>query len=167
MKMKKAAILTFLAVLPLFGQQAVSKTSAASPNSIERCPPPPAVVAMFLGFTEGQVQQFGVLLNQFQANVGSLQEQVAARQQQLNMLLSQPDPDPTTVGTLVLQVHQLQQQLAALIRNFQSVFAELLTPDQSQKIEQLTIASQLQPAVGAFVALHLVPPPPSLPCQKQ
>jgi Spy/CpxP family protein refolding chaperone len=164
--MKKTAVLTFLTVLLLFTQQAASQTVAA-PSSTEQCPPPPAVVATFLGFTDEQAEQFGILLNQFQTNLRSLQEQIAPRQQQLDALLSQPTPDPATVGALVLQLHALQKQVQQAVQTFQNAFAGLLAPEQKQKIEAVTLASQLQPAVGAFVALHLVPPSPSLPCRKQ
>lgn len=164
--MKKTTVLTLLTVLLLFTHQAASQMVAAAPGSIQ-CPPPPVLVATFLGFTDGQAEQFGILLNQFQNDLRSLQEQIAPRQQQLNVLLSQPDPDPATVGALVLQLHALQHQMEQIIQSFQNTFAALLTQEQKQKIEAVTLASQLEPAVGAFVALHLVPSSPSLPCQKQ
>lgn len=165
--MKRLAAIIILATLPFVTPPLMAKTLVASPNSAEQCPPPSAVVATFLGFTEGQTEQFGILLNQFQTSLRALQEQTATLQQQLNILLSQPNPDPALVGRLVLQIHALQQHAAQVVQSFQSAFAGLLTPEQKQKIEEVTLASQLQPVVGAFVALYLVPPPPSLPCQKQ
>lgn len=165
--MKKTAILTLLLVLTLFASSAQSETIPQSTSSTDQYPPPPAVVAAFLGFSPAQIEQFGTLLTQFQTNVHSLQEQIAPRQQQLDALLSQPSPNPAQVGVLVVQIHALQQQVAQVIQAYQIAFAGLLTPDQKQKVEQVTLASQLQPAVGAFVALYLAPPPPSLPCQKQ
>jgi septal ring factor EnvC (AmiA/AmiB activator) len=164
--MEKAAVLAFFLVLPLLPQRVSGQMVVESPSLAEQCPPPPAVVAAFLAFSPGQAEEFGILLNQSQNNLRSLQEQIAPRQQQLDALLSQPNPDPAMVGALVLQIHALQYQQAQVIRNFRSAFASLLTQEQKQKIEQATVASQLQPAVGAFVALRLVPPPPSLPCQK-
>lgn len=165
--MKKAAVATFLLVLPLFALQARGNTTAVSPSSLEQCPLPPAVVASFLAFSPAQAEQFVALLTQFQANARAVQEQIAPRQQQLDALLSQPNPNPALVGVLVLQIHALQQQLAQIIQSYQNAFAGLLTQEQKQKVEQITLASQLQPAVGAFVALYLVAPPPALPCQKQ
>lgn len=164
--MKKTAFFTLLLVLTLFASSAQSKTIPQSAASTDQCPPPPAVVAAFLGLSAAQIEQFGTLLTQFQTNVHSLQEQIAPRQQGLDALLSQPNPNPAQVGVLVVQIHALQQQVAQVTQAYQTAFAGLLTPDQKQKIEQVTLASQLQPAVGAFVALYLVPPP-SLPCQKQ
>ena len=164
--MKRLAALALLATLPLLVSQAAGRALAAPQTSNGQCPPPPAVVATFLGFTDAQAQQFGILLNQFQTTVHTLQEQIAALQQQLNTLLGQPRPDPAAVGKLVLQIHALEQQVEQAIQNYHELFANLLTPEQKQKIEGVTVASQLQPVVGAFVTLYLVPPP-SLPCQKQ
>ncbi len=164
--MKKVAVFTLLLIFPLFAPQAWSKATAETPVSTEQCPPPPAFVAAFLGFSPAQADQFGVLLHQLQTNIHSLQEQIAPRQQQLDVILSQPSPNPVQVGVLVVQIHALQQQVAQNIQNYQTAFAGLLTQEQKQKIEQLTVASQLQPAIGAFVALYIVPPPPQLPCQK-
>lgn len=164
--MKRLAAVLILAALALLVPQVRGNPVAASPDSIHQCPPPPAVVAAFLAFTEEQAEQFGTLLNQFQTTLRALQEQIAARQQQLDGFLSQPDSDPAAVGKLVVQIHALQQQVGQAIKSFQSAFAGLLTQEQRQKLQEITLASQLQPVVGGFVALYLVPPPPSLPCPK-
>jgi hypothetical protein len=165
--MKKLVVLSLFAMLVVHLPEVAGKAVATSSNSNEQCPPPPAVVAMFLGFTPGQTEQFGILLAQFQANLRPVQEQIAAHQQQLNILVSQPNPDPAFVGSLVLQIHALQQQAAQVVESFHTACVALLTQEQKQKIEEVMLASQLQPVVGAFVTLYLVPPPPSLPCQKQ
>lgn len=165
--MKSLVALALLAVQLLVATPATTQSVNPAQNSPDQCPPPPAVVAAFLGFSEAQTEQFGTSLNRFQTTLRALQEQIAVQQQQLNILLGQPQADPAAVGKLVLQIHALQQQVAQAIQNYQSLFAGLLTPEQKQKIQEVTLASQLQPAVGAFVALYLVPPPPSLPCQKQ
>lgn len=165
--MKRLAAVAFFFVLSLVVPQARSKAAPAFASSTDPCPPPPAVVASFLGFTPDQAAQFGALLSQFQANLHALQEQTTAQQAQLDNLLNQPHPDPAAVGKLVLQIHALQQQVAQAIQSFQTLFAGLLTAQQMEKVQGVTQASQLQPVVGAFVSLYLVPAPPSLPCQKQ
>jgi hypothetical protein len=165
--MKKLVALSLFAMLVVHLPEVAGKAVAASSNSNEQCPPPPAVVAMFLGFTSGQTEQLGILLAQFQANLCPVQEQIAAHQQQLNILLGQPNPGPALIGSLVLQIHALEQQAAQVVEGFHTAFVALLTQEQKQKIEEVTLASQLQPVVGAFVTFHLVPPPPAVPCQKQ
>ena len=165
--MKTHSAIVFLAMvsfIPLRAQ--ANQTGAPQPNSAGQCPPP-AVVAAFLGFPDTEAVQFGELLNQFQTSLRGLQEQIAARQTQLDALLSQQNPDPAMVGGLVVQINAVQKQIAQVIRGYQTQFSSLLTDEQKQKVQVLTQASQLQPVAGAFVALNLVPAPMPLPCQKQ
>jgi hypothetical protein len=183
--MNRLAVITLLGVLLFVAPQARGQgvqqqatrqattpqvlTNGATPatNSSDQCPPPSAVVDSFLGFTVGQAAQFGQLLTQFQTTVHGLQTQIAARQAQVENLLNQPNPNPAVIGTLIVQIHALQQQAAKAVQSYQSLFAGLLTRDQIEKIQALTQASQLQPVLGSFVALYLVPGPSPLPCQKE
>jgi len=170
--MKQASIITVLTLVSLFAQPARSSTTAQSPATPQSntqpapCPPPPAIVASFLNFSPAQTEQFEILLTQFQTDLNALQQQIVPRQQQLDALLSQPNPNPAQIGALVVQVHALQQQQGQVLQGYQTAFAGLLTQSQQQQAQLITAASQVQPAVGAFVALQLVPPPPQLPCQK-
>ncbi len=165
--MKRLAAIVFVALLLFVARPASATQKPTSPaNSTDQCQSP-AVVASFLGFTDAQTAQFGDLLNQFQTTVYGLQTQITVRQAQLDALLSQPNPNPAVIGSLFLQIHALQQQVAQAIQSFQSQFAALLTDEQRQKVQAVTLASQLQPVVGAFVALYLAPAPTPLPCQKQ
>ncbi len=157
-------LVTVLSFSPVLAK--ASQIEALAPESAGQCRPP-AVVASFLGFTETQAAQFGDLLGLFQTTLHGLQEQIAARQAQLEVLLDQPNPDPAIVGGLFLQIHSLQRQVAQVIQGFQRQFASLLTDEQRQKVQAVTQASQLQPVVGAFVVLYLAPTPTLLPCQKQ
>lgn len=154
-------VLSFAPVLAKAGQ-----IEALPSESAGQCLPP-AVVASFLGFTETQAAQFGDLLALFQATLHGLQEQIAARQAQLSVLLDQPNPDPAIVGSLFLQIHTLERQVAQVIQGFQSQFTSLLTDEQRQKVQAVTQVSLLQSVVGAFVALYLAPAPTPLPCRKQ
>ena len=163
MKIYSATLL--LAVISLLAPQAGAAQAAPAPNSADPCPAP-AVVASFLGFTEAQAAQFGALLGQFEPTLHGLQEQIAARQTQLDTLLSQPNPNPAVVGSFVLQIRALTQQVAQAVQSFQNQFATLLTDEQKQKVQAVTQASQLQPLVGAFVSLNLAQAPTPLPCQK-
>jgi hypothetical protein len=112
------------------------------------------------------VEQFGTLLSQVSPTLQGLQQQGAAVQQQLDILLSQPNPDPASVGKLVMQLHAIQLQINHVIDGFHNAFAGLLSQDQIQKLRGVTAAAQLQRLVRAFVALYLVPPPPTTACQK-
>ena len=164
--MKIYSATLFLAVISLLAPQAgAAQAAAPAPNSGDPCPAP-AVVASFLGFTDAQAAQFGGLLGQLEPTLHGLQEQIAARQTQLDTLLSQSNPNPAVVGSFVLQIRALTQQVAQAVQSFQSQFATLLTDEQKQKVQAVAQASQLQPVVGAFVSLNLAPAPTPLPCQK-
>ena len=165
--MKTRSAIVFLAIVSLIPPCArADQIEAPQPNSAGQCSPP-AVVEAFLGFADTEAVEFGELLNQFQTTLRGLQEQIAARQTQLEMLLSQPNPDPANIGGLFVQINALQKQVAQATRSLQTQFAILLTDEQKQKVRVVTQASQLQPVVYAFVALNLVPAPMPLPCQKQ
>ncbi len=143
-----------------------TQTAASQSQQTDACPPP-AVVASFLQFTEAQTSQFGPLLVQFESTIHALEQQIAARQAQVDILASQPNPNPVPIGLLVLQIHALQQQIAKALDDYHTQFAAILTDEQKQKVAAVTQASQLQPVVGAFVALYIVAPPTPLPCEKQ
>jgi len=165
--MKKLSFVTLFAAVLFFAPRMIGSTIPATASASLPCPPPPAVVASFLGLTPGQVEQMGALLRGVLPTLETLGQQSNEVQQHLDLLVSQTNPDPAQIGKLVLQLHGLQLQAVQVVEGFHQAFAGLLTQDQKQKLEGVTLASQLQPVVGAFVALHLVPPPPSTPCQKQ
>jgi len=165
--MKKLSSVTLFAAMLFFAPRMIGSTIPASASASLPCPPPSAVVASFLGLTPGQVEQMGALLTQVLPTLETLGQQSNEVQQRLDLLLSQTNPDPSQIGTLVVQLHGLQLQAAQVVEGFHQAFAGLLAQEQKQKLEAVTLASQLQPVVGAFVALHLVPPTPSMSCQKQ
>jgi hypothetical protein len=165
--MKKLSSVTLFAAMLFFAPRMIGSTIPATASASLPWPPPPAVVASFLGLAPGQVEQMGALLTQVLPTLETLGQQSNEVQQRLDLLLSQTNPDPAQIGTLVVQLHGLQLQAAQVLEGFHQAFAGLLTQEQKQKLEGVTLASQLQPVVGAFVALHLVPPTPSTSCQKQ
>jgi hypothetical protein len=165
--MKKLGLVTSFVSMLFLAPQMMGRTVPASTVTDTPCPPPPAIVASFLGLTPGQVEQMGALLAQVLPTLEALGHQSTEVQQQLDILLSQVNPDTAQIGRLVMQLHVLQLQAAQLIEGYHRAFVGLLTQDQKQKVEVVTVASQIQPVVGAFAALFLVPPPPSNTCQKQ
>jgi hypothetical protein len=167
--MKKIGFATFFASMLFFAPQMVGSTVHLSTanNASTPCPTPPAVVASVLGLTPGQVEQFGTLLSQVLHVLHSLQQHGTAVQQQLDILLSQPNPDPAQVGKLVVQLHVIELETNQVINGFHNAFAGLLSQEQIQKLQGVAAASQVQPVVGAFVALYLVAPPPTTVCQAQ
>jgi hypothetical protein len=165
--MKKFSFLTLIAAMLFLALKMTGSTVPATASTSLPCLPPPAVVASFLELTPGQVEQMGALLTQVLPALETLGQQSAEVQQQLDLLLSQTNPDPAQIGKLVVELHALQLQASQVLKGFHNAVAGLLTQDQKQKLEEVTVASQLQPVVGAFRALYLVPPPSSTSCPKQ
>jgi hypothetical protein len=161
------ATLVLVAAMPFYATQSPRRAATGSENSCSQCPPPPAVVASFLGLSEVQTAQFIQTLGQLEGILGALQQQIAMLQHQLDPLLSQPNPNPAAIVQTTLQIHALQQQVAHAVQSYHGQIAGLLTMDQKQKIQEVALASQLQPVVGAFVSLYLAPPPTPLPCPGQ
>jgi len=149
--MKQAIMALAVAVCPLF---TLSGFADEAPQ-----PPAPAIVVHFLGFSDQQAAQFRQLLQNLQETAGGLQQQIGPKQQALDTLLSTAQPDPATVGKLLLEIHALQQQFGQTVQSYHESFLALLTPDQMQKTQAVVQAAQLLPAVKAFAEVRLIEAP--------
>ena len=109
-------------------------------------PSPIQIVVQFLQLRPDQVQKFGRLLQAQQAAVVPLLQGIQQRVQQLEALLNSGG-SPADVGMLVIQIHTLQQQVEQVQQDFLSKFANLLDPEQQQRLEAVRIAAQLQPPI--------------------
>ena len=148
--MKQAFIALAIAVCPC-----VSGFADEAPQA----PPAPAIVVQFLGFSDAQTAQFQQLLQTLQASVGGLQQQISPKQQSLEILLNNAQPDPTAVGGLMLQIHALQKQLGQAFQAYHENFLALLTSEQKERAQAVAQAAQLLPAVRAFAEVRLIEPP--------
>ena len=145
--MKKAVLAVALMFLP----------SLAYPQS--QVPSAPDVVSVFLGFSDAQRAGFEQLLQTFQSDVANVLQQLKQKQAMLELLLNSGEPDPSTIGNVVLQVRAIQSQMNVLIQSYHDGFISLLTDDQKQKVQAVVQALQLLPAVQAFVGVQLLHPP--------
>lgn len=132
---------------------------AALALTAQEQPPAPALVAQFLGFSDSQTAQFQKLLQNLQSNVGPLQQQAAGAQQSLEQLVNSDSPDPAAIGARLLAIRAIQKQIQAALDSYHKLFAALLAGDQMQKVEAVTQAGELLPAVNAFAQLQLIAPP--------
>ena len=124
-------------------------------------PPPPAplVVAQFLGFTDSQGEQFRKLLQDLQATVASLGEQMGPRRQRLEELLNSEAPDPLAVGAALLEIRAFEQQARRAMDSYHERFLGLLSAEQKEKVQAVVQAARLFPAVRAFAEVQLIEPP--------
>lgn len=137
----------------------IGLTLAAVALTAQEQPPAPALVVQFLGFSESQSAQFQKLVENLQSSVGPLQQQAAAGQQSLEQLVNSDHPDPAAIGARVLAVRAIQKQILSALDSYHNLFTGLLTGDQVQKVQFVTQAGQLLPAVRAFAQLQLIAPP--------
>ena len=133
----------------------VAWSLAAADVKADSCPDPPAVVARFFHLTPEQGQAFAHLLQARQAAQGPILQQIALREQRIRELVA-AGGNPAEIGTLMLQVHQLQQVAAAAQAQFLTAFAGLLTEEQRRQWDGVRLAAQLQPVLPAFQALRIL-----------
>ena len=148
--MRKAILAVVLLAL------AVPVLAQPAPGDVPR---PKEVVARILALTPEQVTQWEGLLDTLQATVSPLAEQLRGVEQQLHGLLQTPDPDPTQVGTLVLQGRDLREQIGEARGTYLEAFEAILTDEQKGKLGFVRRADHIQPALPAFRLFGLLPPP--------
>ena len=115
---------------------------------------PLQVVAEFLQLTPSQAAELGQLLQARQAKLVPLVQTAQALTQQLGTLLNS-GANPIQVGTVVIQIHTLQQQAAQAQQAFLTQFTAILTADQLQRLQAVQIAAQLQPILPYFQPIFL------------
>jgi hypothetical protein len=128
------------------------QTTAAEGNP--DAPAPVQIVGQFLQLTSAQQPIFGELLQARQTAVTPLFQGIAQREQQIELLV-ESGGNPAQIGTLMLQIYALQQQIVQIQQEFLANLANLLDPDQQQRLAAVSLAAQLQPVVPAFEVLQL------------
>ena len=113
------------------------------------------IVAQFLQLTPNQVEALVELLRVRQETIAPLLQQIAEREQQIQMLL-QSGGDPAAIGQLVIEIYQLKQLIQRAQQDFMAAFMSLLSSDQKMRVRQVMLAARLQPVVDAFRTLHLL-----------
>ncbi len=91
----------------------------------------------FLALTDTQVNDISALLKTHREAAFPLGQEVRARNHELQTALDAAEPNPNTVGQLVIARNGLTKQLQALNVKLQSDIAAVLTPEQRQKFEQM------------------------------
>ncbi len=128
------------------------QTTTVQPSSEETSPL--QVVAQFLQLSPGQITELGQLLQERQATLVPLFQTAQALIQRLGNLLNSGG-NPAQVGTVVIQIHALQQQMAQAQQAFLTQFIATLDREQLQKLQAVQIAVQLQPMLPAFQPIFL------------
>lgn len=95
----------------------------------------PQWIAKYLELSEAQIEQWKVIQEETRAAMAPILETRKANGERLRELLEGTNPDPTTVGTLVIQNHTLGAQIRDIHEAAQAKFIAILTPEQKTKFE--------------------------------
>jgi Spy/CpxP family protein refolding chaperone len=114
-------------------------------------PPPEVALREALGLSDEQVAALHTLLEARRQAMEALQPQVAEAERALREAIADSEPDPTTIGTLTLQLEQLRAQVRDVDTAFRDGFLALLTEEQAARLEQIRAT---EGALRAAQALH-------------
>ena len=117
---------------------------------------PLTIVAKVLSLSNEQTQALGNIVQARSEAIRPLAEQVQARQQGLAQQLQSSNPDPQTVGGLVIEITHIQQQVQQAIEATNHQFEAVLTPDQSARLQQIRSVAPVCDVIPAFKAVGLL-----------
>jgi len=115
-------------------------------------------IVNFLELTPDQVIAWDLLIDEGQAVAEPLREAIRAVQAEINALFEGGDPDPATLGALVIERHDLGEELALVHRDYVDGFEAMLDETQGNKLMFVRRAARAQPLIPAFRAFRLLPP---------
>ena len=115
-------------------------------------------IVNFLELTPDQVAAWDLLIAESQAAAEPLREAIRAVQAEINALFEGGDPDPATLGALVIERHDLGEELALVHRDYVDGFEAMLDETQGNKLMFIRRAARAQPLIPAFRAFRLLPP---------
>jgi hypothetical protein len=119
----------------------------------------PPDLKVLLNLSDSQIQGLVQLQQQKGQALQPVAQQVAQTQQKLQEILASPNPDPATVGQLVIAIATLGQQVKQIAGTFQQQASNLLQSDQQTKLPPLQLALELHPAALQAVFLGLLNAP--------
>jgi Spy/CpxP family protein refolding chaperone len=114
-------------------------------------PPPDAILKNVLGFTDEQLAALKTLLDTRQQTMQTLGPQIADAEKALNDALAGTNPDPANLGTLLLQVKALREQVTQANQTLAAGVIALLTTAQQQKVNDIL---SLEKSLSAAPILH-------------
>ena len=125
--------------------------------------PQPAELQAVLNLSDAQVQSLIGIRQQLPQSLQPVLATASQKQQALQQLLQSNAPDPAAVGSLVIALNNLGQQVQQIVNDSQAQSLAVLTQDQASKLQVLAQALQLQSPAAQAVALGLLnaPDPPA------
>jgi Spy/CpxP family protein refolding chaperone len=118
-----------------------------------------------LELTDQQVQQLVQLRQEEQKAVQPLRQQAQEKRKALQEARQATNPNPATVGQLVLDLQKIMDQIRTINETYHTKALDLLNPTQKDKLQTLQQATQRmmrarQVEMGARALNLLLPPAP-------
>jgi Spy/CpxP family protein refolding chaperone len=137
------ALFAFLA-LPLLANAAPGR--GANPGDVLRNP---RALARYLKLTPAQVETTKQLLQTLHNTTKPLYQQIEPLEEQRRSQLDEASPDACAVGSTVVQIDALRDQIRGAREDFDDAFSAILTPEQLAKYEALKDAARIGEEEGA------------------
>ncbi len=126
----------------------------------ENPPPPPnnpiEVVINYLNLSEEQIELWIGFLEEFRLAQRDLQNQIRPLERTLREILNSENPEPESVGILVIQIDNLKKMMKENEITYRENFELLLNAEQLDKYNILRNAFELAPLFPAFQATNLI-----------
>jgi septal ring factor EnvC (AmiA/AmiB activator) len=119
-------------------------------------PPPIAVVAQVLSLSEDQIHALGDFLQARGAAVQPAIEELQRHQQALAQQLQSSNPDPATIGHLILEMRAIEGQIQKAIGDANKTLDQILSDEQRTRLDQLRGAGGACQVIPAFKAVGLL-----------
>jgi Spy/CpxP family protein refolding chaperone len=110
----------------------------------------PRGLARILGLTDEQKAQVQKVFEQYRPQMQALREQTRDVRTRRQEALANPQPDPMTVGEIVIEEHQLREKGRALREEMKKAIDGFLTPEQKSKQAILEEARSLRGPRGGL-----------------
>jgi Spy/CpxP family protein refolding chaperone len=131
--------------------------------SIMIYPPPVSYfddLKQYLGLSDAQLEQLRQILADRDRATQAIYQQISAKQMELHNLMESGSNDALRIGTLTLEIRNLQKQIGSPQDSFRQRALAVLTPEQRTKLAGLDQVLKLSPAASQGVMLLLLEPPP-------
>ena len=117
---------------------------------------PLTIVSKVLLLADEQTQALGDIIQARGESIRPAVQEVQAREQALAQQLQSSDPDPQTVGRLVIEIRRIQEQIHQAVEATNRQFEAVLTPDQLARLQQIRAAAPVCDVIPAFKAAGLM-----------
>jgi len=125
--------------------------------------PPPIVeaahngVAAFLQLTDEQIAAWDVIYQIHREAEQPFKDEIANVQAEIDALFEAGDPDPVTLGELVIERHALGEALFDVHLVYHEDFVALLDETQMRRLKFIARADDVQKVIPAFKLFELIP----------